>query len=116
MDLISRKYDDFRDRNTPHTHLEIVSDQRNPNAKVLSPEVQPLVISAFSLDTKLTPVSLHLTEWSTKETEDISSRVLDNRSNGHSEDDKHHMGVVTLDDYPSSRIARKNHIGVIDRR
>ncbi|PHT92906.1 hypothetical protein T459_00788 [Capsicum annuum] len=70
----------FNDRESPHPYLEIVENNSDSHAKVLTLKVHPPVINAFPLVRKPLETSLHLTKWSTTETKDVmdnfSSKIM----------------------------------------
>ncbi|MCD7465354.1 hypothetical protein HAX54_001157 [Datura stramonium] len=68
----------FGDSKMPQPQLKIISDKRDPPARVLALEVHPPVIGAFPLDREPPAKSLHLIKWLTKEIIDVlnSKKVL----------------------------------------
>ncbi|MCD7450851.1 hypothetical protein HAX54_008709 [Datura stramonium] len=61
----------FHDSKTPHPQLEIVSDKRDPHARILALEIHPSVIGAFPLNKESPVEAFHLIKWSAKEKIDV---------------------------------------------
>ncbi|MCE0481965.1 hypothetical protein HAX54_040191 [Datura stramonium] len=68
----------FHDSKTPYPQLEIVSNKRDPHARILALEVHPPMIGAFPLYREPPVEALHLIKWLAKEKINVldSNKVL----------------------------------------